>query len=174
MPQDMADQLAAVNKERVQLQREFDAFKDLTAQVGLLAALHCSARHCLGLCTPDSMSILQHQQVPLRGVLDTSIPCQWITRHPVVYWQRPYRCVCGNLCLQTSRSHREEQARLLEENAALKARIAAEAARVAMGVLPGAGVGRPTSKTFAAVGDAGGAGGFMDAWLGKLERWVWR
>lgn len=38
--QDMADQLAAVNKERVQLQREFDAFKDLTAQVGPLAALH--------------------------------------------------------------------------------------------------------------------------------------
>lgn len=32
--QDMADQCAALNKQKVQLQREFDAFKDLTAQVG--------------------------------------------------------------------------------------------------------------------------------------------
>jgi hypothetical protein len=31
--QDMADQCAALNKQKVQLQREFDAFKDLTAQV---------------------------------------------------------------------------------------------------------------------------------------------
>jgi hypothetical protein len=29
----MADQCAALNKQKVQLQREFDAFKDLTAQV---------------------------------------------------------------------------------------------------------------------------------------------
>ena len=31
--QDMADQCAALNKQKVQLQREFNAFKDLTAQV---------------------------------------------------------------------------------------------------------------------------------------------
>jgi hypothetical protein len=77
------------------------------------------------------------------------------------------------ILLQTHRTHREEQVRLLEENAALKARIAAEAARVAMGTLPGAGVGRPGPKTFAAVGEAGaGVGGMLDAWLQKLERWV--
>lgn len=84
---------------------------------------------------------------------------------------RPARSCC--LLLQTHRQHRDEQARLLEENAALKARIAAEAARVAMGALPGAGVGRPGPKTFAAVGEAGaGVGGVLDAWLHKLERWV--
>jgi hypothetical protein len=75
--------------------------------------------------------------------------------------------------LQTHRTHREEQARLLEENASLKARIAAEAARVAMGVLPGTGVGRPGPKTFAAVGEHEGMGGVLEAWMGKLERWVW-
>lgn len=36
----MADQLAAVNKANVQLQREFDAFKDLTAQVGVVGLRH--------------------------------------------------------------------------------------------------------------------------------------
>jgi hypothetical protein len=73
---------------------------------------------------------------------------------------------------QTHRQHREEQARLLEENASLKARIAAEAARVAMGVLPGSGGGRPGPKTFTAVGESEGVGGVVEAWLGKLERWV--
>lgn len=68
---------------------------------------------------------------------------------------------------QTHRQHREEQARLLEENASLKARIAAEAARVAMGVLPGSG-----PKTFKAVGESEGVSGVVEAWLGKLERWV--
>ena len=58
----------------------------------------------------------------------------------------------------------------MEENAALKSRIAAEAARVAMGVLPGAGVGRPMPKTFSAVGEAGSMGASLDAWLGKLEK----
>jgi hypothetical protein len=29
----MHDQVAALNKQKVQLQREFDAYKDLTAQV---------------------------------------------------------------------------------------------------------------------------------------------
>lgn len=75
--------------------------------------------------------------------------------------------------MQTHRQHREEQARLLEENASLKARIAAEAARVAMGVLPGTGLGRPGPKTFAAVGEHEGMGGVLEAWMGKLERWVW-
>lgn len=84
-----------------------------------------------------------------------------------------YFSLCrSSAALQTSRQHREEQARLLEENASLKSRIAAEAARVAMGVLPGAGVGRPVAKTFAAVGEPGSMGGAVDAWLGKIERWV--
>lgn len=74
--------------------------------------------------------------------------------------------------LQTHRTHREEQARLLEENASLKARIAAEAARVAMGVLPGTGVSRPGPKTFAAVGEPEGVGGVVEAWMSKLERCV--
>lgn len=72
---------------------------------------------------------------------------------------------------QTHRQHREEQTKLLEENAALKARIAAEAARVAMGALPGEGGGRPGSKTFAAVGESLGVGGALDTWLARLERY---
>jgi hypothetical protein len=108
--QDLSIDLAAIAKEKVQLQREFDAYKDL--------------------------------------------------------------------CAQTARQHREEQARLLEENASLKARIAAEAARVAMGGVGGsgtldageAGLGAPRvrGKTFAAVPDAG-FGGVMDQWLSRLD-----
>eukprot|EP00878_Enallax_costatus_P020783 GHUV01021977.1.p1 GENE.GHUV01021977.1~~GHUV01021977.1.p1 ORF type:complete len:333 (+),score=122.21 GHUV01021977.1:703-1701(+) len=97
--------LAATNKEKMQLQREFDAFKDLTAQ--------------------------------------------------------------------TYRQHRAEQARLLEENAALKARIAAEAARAAMGGPAATGVSigpihSARGKTFAAVTD--GVSGRFEQLIGRLER----
>jgi hypothetical protein len=83
-----------------------------------------------------------------------------------------------DLCAQTARQHREEQARLLEENASLKARIAAEAARVAMGgsadshtvdaVPAGLRAPRVRGKTFAAVPDAG-LGGMVEQWLSRLE-----
>jgi hypothetical protein len=110
--QDLSIDLAAIAKEKVQLQREFDAYKDL--------------------------------------------------------------------CAQTARQHREEQARLLEENASLKARIAAEAARVAMGgaaggshtvdtgPVVGLGASRVRGKTFAAVPGTG-FGGMMEQWLSRLE-----
>lgn len=80
-------------------------------------------------------------------------------------------CAHTFVLLQTARQHREEQARLLEENAALKARIAAEAARAAMGgnshsIDPAAAV---RGKTFAAVAD-GSMGGVMDGWISRLER----
>lgn len=109
--QDLSVDLAAIAKEKVQLQREFDAYKDL--------------------------------------------------------------------CAQTARQHREEQARLLEENASLKARIAAEAARVAMGGgsagshtedagAASLGAPRVRGKTFAAVPGAG-FGGMLDQWLSRLD-----
>lgn len=110
-PEDLSIDLAAIAKEKVQLQREFDAYKDL--------------------------------------------------------------------CAQTARQHREEQARLLEENASLKARIAAEAARVAMGGgsagshtedtgAASFGAPRVRGKTFAAVPGAG-FGGMLDQWLSRLD-----
>ncbi|WIA40146.1 hypothetical protein OEZ86_013545 [Tetradesmus obliquus] len=110
-PEDLSIDLAAIAKEKVQLQREFDAYKDL--------------------------------------------------------------------CAQTARQHREEQARLLEENASLKARIAAEAARVAMGGgsagshtedagAASLGAPRVRGKTFAAVPGAG-FGGMLDRWLSRLD-----
>lgn len=79
------------------------------------------------------------------------------------------------LSAQTHRQHREEQARLLEENAALKARIAGEAARAAMGVpaVTGGSIGGIHSsrgKTFAAVSD--GVSGSFEQLIGRLERWA--
>eukprot|EP00882_Tetradesmus_deserticola_P034099 GHRQ01039011.1.p2 GENE.GHRQ01039011.1~~GHRQ01039011.1.p2 ORF type:complete len:114 (+),score=35.91 GHRQ01039011.1:132-473(+) len=108
--QDLSVDLAAIAKEKVQLQREFDAYKEL--------------------------------------------------------------------CAQTSRQHREEQAHLLEENTSLKACIAAEAARVAMGGAagshgvdigpPGLRLPRVRGKTFAAVPEAG-LGGTLEQWLSRLD-----
>eukprot|EP00775_Hariotina_reticulata_P013245 gene13245-13375_t len=129
--EELVSDLAAANKAQLQLQREFDAFKDLTAQ--------------------------------------------------------------------THRQHREEQARLLDENASLKARIAAEAARVAMGTpvaavgtaMPaGSGHSRLLSirgllaglsgdagaggvlrgKTFSAVSSGEEQGNLLEQWVARIER----
>eukprot|EP00879_Flechtneria_rotunda_P002655 GHRR01002859.1.p1 GENE.GHRR01002859.1~~GHRR01002859.1.p1 ORF type:complete len:477 (+),score=206.58 GHRR01002859.1:283-1713(+) len=125
--EDLSMSLAVANKEKLHLQREFDAFKDLTAQ--------------------------------------------------------------------THRHHREEHTQLLEENAALKARIAAGAARLAMGSSgPADAVNRISShdvgshyftaarglltgrelgvqgKAFSAVEQPAGVGGAVEQWFTQLDR----
>ncbi|KIY93045.1 hypothetical protein MNEG_14918 [Monoraphidium neglectum] len=72
-----------------------------------------------------------------------------------------------DLAAQAAAQHREELARWVQENAALKARIASDAAAAAMG--GGAGAGRGAGKTFGALQGGGGFGGGAAA---AVERFV--
>lgn len=123
-PQALASELAVLNNAKVQVQREFEAFKEMATQVGGSAVSHWTAASASHSNAPRAMQDLLLLSSPHMGYGFHS-PRDMI--RAAFHKSLPHGLHLARTCLQASRANREEVARLLEENANLRTRLAARA-----------------------------------------------
>eukprot|EP00877_Chromochloris_zofingiensis_P014035 jgi/Chrzof1/8886/Cz03g27290.t1 len=170
---------AAISMLRAQLESHQ---AEMSAALHALQQEHSShLQAALDGCRAESMTQLQQLQAELSWLRDQSdqqtrttnrddISCELASLTKAKLQLQHEFEAFKDMATETSRSNREELTRLLQENAHLKARIAADAASAAMGLPAGSKRMMLVGKTFTARPSAAGDLGLIDHIVNSLER----